>query len=586
MNSWKIWCILATAAIFLAIAAGTRFRQRKIPETAQEAFPIQFRDVTAETGIDFVHTDGSSGRRYIVESMSAGIATFDYDGDGLIDIYFPNGAPLPGARYDKPPRHALYKNLGNCRFREVTDEAGLGSTAYGLGITIGDYNNDGWPDIYLNNFGPNVLYRNNGDGTFTDVTAKAGVARGDKVGAGACFLDIDGDGLLDLYVGNYIDLDLSKHVPHVERGFPSYPSPKEYAPTPDTLYRNNGDGTFTDVSWESGIGRHAGRSMGMICADPAGDGATDIFVLNDVQENFYFHNDGHGKFREMGLQMGVAVNGSGETLANMGADCADYDNDGRLDFFTTNYQGEWPMLLRNLGGLTFEDVSRTAGAGTGCYPYVKWGCGLVDFDNDGHKDIFVANGHTEDNIEERDPTTSYRCRNTVFQNTATGKFVNASDLCGVASLPPHAARGVAFDDLDNDGAVDVVILNSRERPTILRNLYYVLGGKNHWLQLRLEGVKTNRDGVGARVRVVAGDLSQIDEVHSGRGYQSHWGSRLYFGLGTHERVERIEVHWIGGGADVFEDLAVDRLMTLREGTSPARRRTAEEASSRTERTPP
>jgi len=231
-------------------------------------------------------------------------------------------------------------------------------------------------------------------------------------------------------------------------------------------------------------------------------------------------------------------------------------------------------------------VSRTAGAGAGCYPYVKWGCGFVDFDNDGHKDIFVANGHTEDNIEERDHTTSYRCRNTVLQNTATGKFVNVSDVCGIGSLPPHAARGVAFDDLDNDGAVDVVILNSRERPTILRNLYYVLGGKNHWLQLRLEGVKTNRDGVGARVRVVAGDLAQIDEVHSGRGYQSHWGSRLHFGLGAHERVERIEVHWIGGGVDVFENLAVDRLMTLREGTSQVRRRAEEETSSRTETSDP
>ncbi|MCY2989504.1 MAG: CRTAC1 family protein [Planctomycetota bacterium] len=533
--------------------------------------PIQLREVTAETGIDFVHTDGSSGRRYIVESMSAGIATFDYDGDGLIDIYFPNGAPLPGTKYERPPRHALYKNLGDGSFRDVTEEAGVASNAYGLGVTIGDFDNDGWQDIYLNNFGPNLLYRNNGDGTFTDVTLQAGVARGNMVGAGACFLDIDGDGLLDLYVGNYIQLDLSKHIPHMVGAFPAYPSPKEYAPVPDTLYRNRGDGTFTDVTEESGIGRYAGRAMGMVCADADNDGATDIFVLNDVQENFFFHNDGTGKFEERGLLMGLAVNGAGEVLANMGVDCGDYDNDGLLDFFSTNYQGQWPLLLRNLGHGMFEDVTRETDAGNGCLPFVNWGGGLVDLDNDGHRDLFIGNGHTEDNIEQRDSTTSYRCRNIVLQNTGAGKFVNVSDLCGVGALPPHAARGVAFDDLDNDGDIDVVVLNSRERPTLLRSMYCEQGGRNHWLDLRLHGVTTNRDGVGARVRVTAGDLVQIDEVHSGRGYQSHWGSRLHFGLGPHERVDRVEVRWIGGGTDVYENLPSDRRMTLVEGGSRADR---------------
>jgi len=567
----KIWCILATAAaaMFVAIVAGTPFRQRTIHETAGETFPIQFREVTEETGIDFVHTDGSSGRRYIVESMSAGLATLDYDGDGLADIYFPNGAPLPGVKYERPPRHALYKNLGTWRFREATDEAGLGSVSFGLGIAVGDYDNDGWPDIYLNNFGPNVLCRNNGDGTFTDVTASAGVARGNLVGAGACFLDIDGRGLLDLFVGNYLELDLSKHVPQTVGGYPSYPSPKNYDPVPNTLYRNLGDGTFRDISLESGIGRHAGRAMGMVCADADHDGATDIFVLNDVMENFFFHNDGRGHFEETALPTGVAVNGNGEMLANMGVDCGDYDRDGLLDFFSTNYQSEWPMLLRNFGRGKFEDVAAMTNAGEGAYPYVNWGCGMVDFDNSGRRSIFFGNGHTEDNIELRDPATSYRCRNTVLQNTGTGRFVNVSDLAGLASLPSRAARGVAFDDLDNDGAVDVVVLNSRERPTVLRNMYYALGGTNHWLQLRLTGVKTNRDGVGAQVRVVAGELNQIDEVHSGRGYQSHWGSRLSFGLGQHTRVDRIEVRWIGGGVDVLTDVPANQLLTIAEGRSAA-----------------
>jgi hypothetical protein len=293
--------------------------------------------------------------------MSAGLATFDYDGDGLIDVYFPNGAPLQGTKVDRPPRHALYKNLGNFKFREVTDEAGVVSTRFGLGIAIGDYDNDGWPDLYLDNFGPNVLFRNNGDGSFTDASDRAGVRRGSEkaVGAEACFLDVDGDGHLDLYVGNYIDFSYEVHVPHVVDGLPSYPSPRDYAPVPDTLYRNNGDGTFSDSSVSSGIARRAGRSMGMVCADFDSDGHTDVFICNDVMENFLFHNDGTGKFEEVGLTVGTAFNCFGETMANMGADAGDYDNDGWIDLFVTNYQGQWPILFRNIGGGgdVFENVS-------------------------------------------------------------------------------------------------------------------------------------------------------------------------------------------------------------------------------------
>jgi hypothetical protein len=555
-----------SAVAALVAVAGTACRPHAAPHP-QDTGSIQFRDVTADSGITFVHTDGSSGRRYIVESMSTGLATFDFDGDGLIDIYFPNGAPLPGAPTDPPPRHALYRNLGNLRFAEVTDQAGVAATAFGLGITVGDYDHDGWPDIYLNNFGPGILYRNNGDGTFADATETAGVAVGVRVGAGTCFLDADGDGLLDLYVASYIDLDLSQHVPRTTDGHPSYPSPKEYAPLPDTLFRNNGDGSFTDISHRSGIGRHAGRSMGMVCADADHDGDTDIYVLNDVQQSFFFQNDGSGNFEEIGLQMNMAVSSAGEPMANMGVDCGDYDNDGWLDFYSTNYQTQWPVLWRNLGVAGFEDVTPVTGAGDGCYPLVNWGCGLVDFDNDGHRDIFIGNGHIEDNIDQRDATTCYRCSNIVLQNTGSGRFVNVSDRCGVGSLPPRAARGVACDDLDNDGDVDVVILNSRESPTVLRNLDRQRGGPSHWLQVELVGVRTNRDGVGARVRVTCGDLVLVDEVHSGRGYQSHWGSRLHFGLGEHTEVDMLEVHWIGGGIDVWKQLAVDRRWKVIEGSN-------------------
>ena len=337
------------------------------------ACPIRFVDVTAASGITFEHVDGSSGRHYIVEAMSSGVATFDYDRDGLIDIYFPNGALLPGATRSQPPRHALYRNLGGLRFRDVSEHAGVACTAFGLGIAVADYDNDGWPDIYLNNFGPNILYHNNGDGTFTDVTAHAEVAGtaagGDlrkKVGAGACFFDMDGNGRLDLYAGNYLELDLAAHVPRLLYGMGVYHSPLEYTPGPGTLYRNNGDGTFSNISRESGIAAHAGRNMGMVAADYDNDGNTDLFVCNDIQPNFLFHNDGRGRFEEVAMVAGAAVNFNGEHLANMGADCGDYNNDGQLDFYTTNYQGESKMLLHNLGDV-FEDRALRTGAGAGCY---------------------------------------------------------------------------------------------------------------------------------------------------------------------------------------------------------------------------
>jgi hypothetical protein len=536
-----------------------------LPTSAAGAIHLQ--DVSDSVGINFRHHDGSSGRRYIVESMSTGLATLDYDGDGWIDLYFPNGAPLPGCVVEVLPRHALYRNLGDWTFADVSVAAGLGAAAYGMGVTVGDYDNDGHADIYVSNFGPNILYRNNGDGTFTDVTRQAGVASGpeNRIGAGVCFLDIDGDGDLDLFVSNYLILDFAAHVTHYDRGHPSYPSPREYRPLPDTLYRNNGDGTFTDISSDSGISAHPGRGMGVIGADFDGDGDTDIFVCNDVQENFLFRNDGTGRFEECAVLAGVATNRQGEMIANMGIDCGDFDHDGRLDFFTTNYQGQLPMLFRNCGDGIFEDVAFTSGASAGSLPFVNWGCGWVDFDHDGWRDLFIANGHTEDNIERRDLSTAYHCPNLLLRNLGAGRFADVSAVAGDGLWPVQASRGAAFDDLDNDGDVDGVIVNSRTGPTILRNTLVESGCRNHWLQVRLRGTTANRDGVGAQVTVTAGDLVQLAEVHGGRGYQSHWGSRLHFGLGTRPRVDRVEIRWIGGGREVFRDLPADRLITLIEG---------------------
>jgi hypothetical protein len=537
-----------------------------IPSAAEPPCPIHLRDVTAQTGIGFVHTDGSSGRRYILETVSCGLALFDYDGDGDIDIYFLNGRPLPGSPPNPAARNALYRNDGGWKFTDVTERAGVGGTGYALGVCVGDYDNDGDLDLYVNNFGPNVLYRNNGDGTFTDVTRAAGVAVGSHVGAGACFLDMDGDGDLDLFVANYVDFSFPNHQISYMNGFPAYVGPLHYPPTANVLLRNNGNGTFSDVSAASGIAAHLGSGMGAICADYDNDGDTDILVGNDLRPNFLFQNDGTGAFKEVAAFVGMAYDALGTVHGTMGVECADWNHDGWLDFYTTAYQRQLATLYQNKGGAYFEDVSRQTGAGTGTYPNVTWGTGVLDLDNDGHRDIFIACGHLIDNVERFDETTNYKARNIVLQNTGQGRFLNVSDRCGDGLLPKFSSRGAAFDDLDNDGDLDAVILNSRDAPTILRN---DSSPTNHWVQVQLRGTTSNRDGIGARVTVTAADLTQIDEVHSGRSYQSDFGKRLHFGLGQRRAVDRIQVKWVGGGVDVVRDVGVDRVVTIVEGASRA-----------------
>jgi len=526
--------------------------------------PIQLHDVSRQSGIQFVHTDGSSGRRYIVESIASGVATLDYDSDGDLDIYFLNGAPLPGSPTNPPPRNALYRNDGGLKFTDVTLAAGVGDTGYGLGVCVGDYDNDGDLDIYINNFGPNGLYRNNGNGTFTDVTQAAGVANGDKVGAGVCFLDIDGDGDLDLFVANYVDFTISKNQTRHVNGHPAYVGPMAYGPVPSTLFRNNGNGTFTDISRESGIAEHSGTGMGVVCADYDDDGDTDIIVGNDAMANFVWNNDGKGHFKEVGLISGLAYDLNGIGQGTMGVDCGDYDNDGRLDFHMTSYQKQWAILYRNIGRGMFDDVTHLTGAGAGSYNQVEWGNGIVDFDNDGRRDLFMACGHLQDNVELWDDTAHYEAAAILLANQGNGKFVDISAQAGDGLSVKRSGRGVALDDLDNDGDIDVVILNARREPTLLRN---DSPGGNHWLSVRLQGTRSNRDGIGARIKVVAGDLMLIDEVHSGRGYQSHFGMYPHFGLGSKRKVDRIEVRWIGGGTTVVEGADADRVIRITEGQS-------------------
>ncbi len=524
--------------------------------------PISLRDVTAATGIPFIHQDGSSGRRYIVETVASGLALLDYDNDGDQDIYFLNGAALPGARIDPPPRNALYRNDGNWRFTDVTRQAGVGDTGYGLGVCTGDYDNDGHPDIYINNFGPNVLYRNNGDGTFSDVTRQAGVALGNHLGAGACFLDMDADGDLDLFVANYVGFDFDIHQISHMNGFPSYVGPLHYPPTSNVLFRNNGDGTFTDVSAAAGIAHLKGSGMGVIAADFDNDGDTDIIVANDLRPDFLLRNDGSGRFEEIGAQLGIAYDFFGNVLGSMGVECADWNHDGWLDFYITAYQRQFSTLFQNQRGRALIDVTRTTGAGLGTFPHVAWGTGFADFDNDGHPDLFIACGHLIDNVEKFDDSTRYETRNILLRNTGRGRFENISDQAGDGLQPERSSRGAAFDDLDGDGDIDVVILNARREPTLLRN---DSPRGNHWIRFRLRGSRSNRDAIGARVTFVAGNITRTAEVHAGRSYQSDYGKHLHFGLGTNTVIDQVRVRWIGGATEVFPNPAPDRTITLTEG---------------------
>lgn len=539
-------------------------KQTSTVGVSDEQVTIQLTDVTAASGITFRHDDGGCGEKYLVESVSAGLALFDYDGDGLIDIYFINSAPLPPMKADATITNALYRNEGDFRFRDVTREAGVGDAGFGLGVAVGDYDNDGDPDLYVNNYGPHVLYRNNADGTFDDVTDRAGVACGNHVGAGACFFDADADGHLDLYVANYVDIQIEKHVRRMMYGIPSYSGPLLYDPIADVLFRNDGDGTFTDVSQESGVAQVAGSGMGMVCADYDNDSDTDIFVVNDELENYLFQNDGSGRFEQVGVVLGLAYNHEGCPIGNMGVDCGDYDNDGWLDFFTTSYSQEMPVLYRNHEGRFFEDVTRATGAGAGLEPHVNWGTAFADFDNDGDRDLFISVGHLDQDVHRWDSSTAFRGRNTLLMNSGDGRFFDVSDRCGNGLAPVESSRGIGVDDLDNDGDQDVVVLNSGAVPTILWN---DTENSNHWIQVVLRGTRACRDGVGAHVRVITSDGAQLGEVHSGRGYQSHHGMRLHFGLGSRELIERIEVRRLGGSTQVLTGVEADQLIMVAEEDS-------------------
>lgn len=530
---------------------------------------IRLRDWTDQSGVDFVHTDGGAGQHYIVETVSGGFAIFDYDGDGLLDLYFPNGSPLPDrAPSDTTARHALFRNLGGMKFRDVTSEAGVACTSYGMGVAIGDFDNDGYCDIYLSNFGPNRLYHNDGDGTFTEVPDAGGMSRGDRVGAGACFVDIDADGDLDLFAANYVQFSFESHRPPPPGSRNLYPGPLDHPAETNCLFRNEGDGSWTDISVVSGVAAKRGTGMGVISFDMEGDGDSDICVANDEMANFAFRNDGAGNFEEVGIFAGIAYNQLGTASGSMGIDCGDYDRDGRLDLYVTAFHHERASLYRNEGDAFFQDVSPRTGAGEGTDQNVTWGCCLADLDNDSDNDLYVASGH----LDHRDGEHVYNAPDLVLRSqlaeTGTAKFTNVSKSSGNGPLLEASSRGAAVGDFDHDGDLDVVVLNMRQPAAVLRNESEVRAADRHWLQIDLKGVSSNRHGVGARVTVTSGELVMVDEVHSGRGYQSHWGTRLHFGLGANQKVDRIAIQWLGGASQVVGPVAANQVVTIREGDAP------------------
>lgn len=549
---------------FISISGATLSLFGTAAKGADSASPLHFTDVTADSGIEFIHDDGSEGQRYIVESVASGMASFDYDGDGKIDLLFLNGAPLSGqSKANVSKGNALYRNTGNWRFENVTQAARLNGSDFSLGVCVGDYNSDGFPDVFISNFGADKLYRNEGNGTFTDVTQTAGVANGDQVGAGAAFLDIEGDGDLDLFVANYCGFQTSKHQARRINGYPAYSGPALYGPLPDTLFRNNGDGTFSDISKESGIAALPGNGMGVVCADYDADGDTDIIVGNDAMANFVWRNDGTGKFKEVGLFSGLAYDSNGVGLGTMGVECGDYDNDGLLDFYMTSYEKQWGLLYRNEGHGFFADITQPSGAGTGTFSDVTWGVGMIDFDNDSFRDLFIACGHLQDNIQLWDDTKQFEAENILLRSSGGNKFTDHSAKSGDGLRIKKSSRGAIFEDLDNDGDIDAVVLNTRERPSLLRN---DAQNSNHWIQIRLHGKQSNREGIGAQIKIVAGGLTLVDEVRSGRSYQSHYGLYPHFGLGQHDRIDRIHVKWLGGGEQIVEDVAVDQLLEIHENS--------------------
>ena len=528
-----------------------------------------FVDVTEAAGITFVHTDGRSGMRLFNEFLGSGGGFFDYDSDGDLDIYLVNGAIQIENGEDHTPRNVLYRNNGDTTFTDVTDTAGVGSRAYGTGAAVGDYDNDGDIDLYVTNFGKDQLYRNNGDGTFTDVTTHARVGN-PNWGTSCAFADVDNDGHLDIYVANYAAYTPENDIRCEEREVHVYCGPHAYPAVHDTFYKNNGDGTFTDASAvfrsPALIPQHG---LGVTFGDYDNDGDTDLYVANDQDPNFLFQNNGSDNFlpnflpnfSDVALISGVCYNDMGKEEAGMGTDFGDYDNDGWLDLTVSNYQTETNTLYHNHDGSFFTDNTITSGIAEVTHGYLGWGIKFFDYDNDGHQDIFVANGHLMDNITLLEKHVTYPQRNLLFRNLGDGRFANVLSKNDGLTVE-KVSRGAAIGDYDNDGDLDILVTNCNQQPDLLQN---VVGNRNNWIQIQVVGQKSNRSGIGAKIKVVTGTHVQYREVQSGGSYLSFHDLRAHFGVGQAAQIDLLEIRWLNGHTDRRTHLPVNRKFLAVEG---------------------
>jgi hypothetical protein len=535
--------------------------------TAHSELP-QLVDITRSTKIQFNHLS-SPAKKYIVESMSGGVALIDYDRDGWPDIYFTNAPGIDMELAGKKARSALFHNNHDGTFTDVTEKAGVGYPCWAMGASIGDYDNDGWPDLLVTCFGGVVLFRNNHDGTFRNVTADAGLSSDAGWATGAAFGDYDGDGWTDLFVAHYVDLNL-KDLPEFGsrstcqyHGIAVQCGPRGLKGSPDSLYHNNGNGTFSEVSRAAGVD-DAQNFFGLtaVWSDFNRDGRLDLFVANDGERNYLYRNDGNGHFTDVALDAGVAVNLDGSEQANMGVALGDYEHKGLFSIAITHFSEEYAALYRNNGALNFTDVSYASGIARGTIPYVGWGDAFFDLDNDGWPDLIIANGHVYPQVDTRDIGTRYHEPKLLFLNQHDGTFRDISKLAGPAIQIPQVSRGLAVGDLFNNGRLDIVIENLEGEPMILSTQG---GPRNHWISIQLEGSEGNLLALNARLRATAGNLVQEDEVRSGGSYLSQSDLRIHFGLGSHTRVDKLEIFWPSGKVETLTNMDADRFYLLKEG---------------------
>jgi len=567
--------MLAPSKVWAARGIQAAGQAKSPPRTPapSNAYPgIRFEEVAAKSGLHFTTHNCATPNKNQPETMVAGVALLDYDGDGFLDIYLVNGAEIPSLKKTSPAYwNRLFHNNRDGTFTDVTEKAGVAGAGYGMGVAVGDFDNDGRPDIFLANVTGNQLLRNNGDGTFTDVTLKAGLSgakfNGTKMwSVGGGWFDFNNDGLLDLFVVNYCQWEVNKDpVCLLKEGLRAYCHPNLYGPLHNSLFRNNGDGTFTDVSHETGIDAFFGKGMAVVFADIDGDGFLDAFVTNDTMPNFLFRNLGGKKFEEIAVSAGVAYSPDGNALSGMGADFRDVNNDGLPDIWHTAVEHEEFPLYINQGGSTFVDANSSSGLGPLTNRMTGWSNGIYDFDNDGWKDLFVVRANVMDNIQQAIPAESYPEPNSVFRNLGNGRFQDVSPDAGPSFQFPGAHRGAAFGDIFNTGRIDAVVSSLNEPVKLFRN---VGAAGQHWLVLRLVGTRSNRMGLGAQIRIVTPDgRSQWNEATTAVGYACSSDPRVHFGLGANTVVKEIRITWPSRTVQQLTSVSADQILTIEEPKS-------------------